>query len=151
MQAAFGYWSRAAVLGHEALFLAQKGFQVSAVDFAAGAIAALKARSQREKIPLQVLERDLFSLAADFDGYFDLVVEHTCFCAIPLERRDEYAKAMAAVLGPEGKMIGLFYETPRQEGPPFCTNKADIVPAFRPLFYHRFYRTTSGFLYKSSG
>ena len=119
-------------LGHEALFLAQQGFAVTAVDFAADAIAALAARSKG--LSLEAIQRDLFGLPADFSGHFELVVEHTCFCAIPLERRPEYAAAMAAVLAAGGRFIGLFYETDRQDGPPFRTTKEHIEEHFGPHF-----------------
>lgn len=118
--------------GHEALFLAQDGLAVTAVDFAPAAIAGLKARAGA--LPIRALERDLFSLAADHAGVFDLVVEHTCFCAIPVERRGEYALVMAQVLREGGRLIGLFYEADREEGPPFTTTREDIHCHFSPHF-----------------
>jgi len=118
--------------GHEALFLAQEGLEVTAVDFAPAAIKALKARAG--DLPLRALERDLFSLDQDHAGFFELVVEHTCFCAIPIQMRDAYALVMARVLGEGGRVIGLFYETDREEGPPFRTTREDIHCHFSPHF-----------------
>ncbi|MBM3279509.1 MAG: methyltransferase domain-containing protein [Candidatus Handelsmanbacteria bacterium] len=118
--------------GHEALMLARLGYAVTAVDFAPAAIAGLRARAGA--MPLTALERDLFSLGGDFSGGFDLVVEHTCFCAIPIERRGEYAALMAQLLRPEGWLLGLFYETDRGEGPPFCTTRGDVERHFLPFF-----------------
>jgi SAM-dependent methyltransferase len=118
--------------GHEALMLARQGYEVTAVDFAPAAIAGLRERAGT--LPLTALERDLFSLAGEFEGAFGLVVEHTCFCAIPVETRGEYARAMARVLGPGGQLLGLFYETDREEGPPFCTTRGDVERYFDPHF-----------------
>lgn len=118
--------------GHEALLLARQGYAVTAVDFAPAAIAGLRKRAGT--LPLTALERDLFSLGEEFGGHFDLVVEHTCFCAIPIEMRDEYARVMARVLGEGGQFLGLFYETDRDSGPPFRTTRDDIERHFPPHF-----------------
>ena len=118
--------------GHEALFLAQEGFEVTAVDFAPSAVAYLKARA--EGLPIRALERDLFSIDKDMAGCFDLVVEHTCFCAIPLEMRDAYAEVIARVLAGGGRIIGLFYETEKEDGPPFRTTDEDVRRHFSGHF-----------------
>ncbi|OGG44845.1 MAG: hypothetical protein A3F84_00505 [Candidatus Handelsmanbacteria bacterium RIFCSPLOWO2_12_FULL_64_10] len=118
--------------GHEALFLAREGFEVTAVDFAPGAVAYLKARAGG--LPIQALERDLFSLGEDMAGRFDLVVEHTCFCAIPVEMRDAYAEVVAKVLTDSGRIIGLFYETEKEDGPPFRTTDEDVRRHFEGYF-----------------
>jgi methyl halide transferase len=119
-------------LGHEVLYLAKKGFQVTAVDFASSAIAGLKARAG--DIPIVALQRDLFTLDHDHSSSFDVVIEHTYFCAIPKEMRDEYARVMHAVLSDGGRIVGLFYETDKEDGPPHRTTKADIEQHFSCLF-----------------
>ena len=80
------------------------------------------------------MERDIFTVATDFAKSFDLVVEHTCFCAIPLDRREEYGTTMAAVLGEGGVLLGLFWELGQDGGPPFNTTRADLSRYFDPLF-----------------
>ena len=103
--------------GHEVFHLASQGFQVTAVDFAEGAISAIRARTG--DLPITALLRDLFSLDQDHTASFDIVLEHTCFCAIPPEMRDAYAQVTRAVLTDNGRLIGLFYETDNDEdGPP---------------------------------
>lgn len=118
--------------GHEALLLARRGCAVTAVDFAPAAIAGLRQRAG--ELPLTALERDLFGLAEEFGGTFELVVEHTCFCAIPVAMRGEYARVMAQVLGKGGQFLGLFYETDREDGPPFRTTREDVERHFSPHF-----------------
>ena len=119
-------------LGHEVLFLASLGYPVTAVDFAAGAVEGLKARVG--DLPVDVLQRDIFSLAEDHESAFDVVLEHTCFCAIPIEMRPRYAKVMHSVLKTSGRLVGLFYETDVEDGPPFKTTKADVEKHFSPYF-----------------
>ena len=119
-------------LGHEVIFLASLGYEVTAVDFAAGAIDGLKARVG--ELPIRTLQRDIFDLDEDHADSFDVVLEHTCFCAIPLEMRPRYAEVMHAVLREEGKLVGLFYETDSEDGPPFRTTRSDIEEHFSRLF-----------------
>ena len=119
-------------LGHEVFHLARLGFQVTAVDFASGAIAALNERIG--ELPIEALQRDLFRLDQDYKTYFDAVLEHTCFCAIPVDMRDAYARVMHSVLANEGRLVGLFYETDKEDGPPFRTTRSDIEQHFSCLF-----------------
>lgn len=119
-------------LGHEVLFLAGLGYQVTAVDFAESAVFGLKSRIG--ELPVTVLQRDIFSLREDHAGAFDVVLEHTCFCAIPLEMRRRYADVMHGVLADAGRLVGLFYETDAEDGPPFKTTQEDIDQYFSPHF-----------------
>ena len=118
--------------GHEAFYLAELGSDVVAVDFAPAAIENLRSRSSG--LSLQALERDIFSLVTDFRCDFDLVLEHTCFCAIPLDRRAEYARTMAGVLKPGGIFLGLFWELGEDGGPPFNTTREDVHLYFDSFF-----------------
>ena len=118
--------------GHEAMHLARLGFEVVAVDFASAPIADLRMRAVG--LSLLALQCDIFTLPEEYIGYFDLVVEHTCFCAIPLERRGEYAKTMAGLLGDGGQLLGLFWELEGEDGPPFNTSPQDLHDNFDPFF-----------------
>ena len=59
------------------------------------------------------------------EGSFDAVFEHTCFCAIPPDRRPDYARATSTALKPGGLFLAIFYRNPSdrgEPGPPFgCT------------------------------
>ena len=65
-------------------------------------------------------------------GSFDVVWEHTCYCAIPPERRADYVQAIAAALKPGGQLLGVFFLTPWDEGedqtqgPPFGTGLEEL-------------------------
>lgn len=117
--------------GHEARMLARRGARVVAIDFAASAIAA--ARALDDGAGVDYRQRDLFVLPADPDRY-DLVVEHTCFCAIDPARRPEYVAAVAEVLAPGGELVGLFWAHGREGGPPYSTSAAEIEALFAPRF-----------------
>lgn len=57
------------------------------------------------------LEADLFVPFEEHLGY-DWVWEHTCFCAIDRQRRDDYAEAVWRHLRPGGRLLGIFYLDP---------------------------------------
>ncbi len=124
--------------GHDALHLAQRGFAVTAVDFAEGALERLRRRRRSLWIPAELcraLRADVLRLPARLARSFDLLVEHTCFCALDPGDRDLYVAMAASVLVPEGRLVGLFYPfragTP---GPPFPVSEEEIRRRFGAAF-----------------
>jgi methyl halide transferase len=120
--------------GYDALLFAEFGFEVVGFDFAPTAIASATSLAQTTNNTAQFLERDIFSLATDFSDYFDYVVEHTCFCAIPPERRLEYVQLVCSILRPKGELIAVFFTHNRPGGPPFGTTPAEIQQYFEADF-----------------
>ena len=78
--------------GYDAVLFADRGFEVIGFDFAASAIVDATCLAQERGSSAQFLQRDIFELAAEFPSHFDYIVEHTCFCAIPVEKRNFYVK-----------------------------------------------------------
>lgn len=117
--------------GNEAILLGEMGWSVTAVDFAPAAVERVAKRA--EGLSVSVLERDIFGLEQDFAGYFDLVLEHTCYCAIPPAMRGEYARVMATTLKEKGGLVGLFWEV-AGEGPPYSADPEDIRGHFSEHF-----------------
>ena len=56
--------------GYDALLFARHGFQVTAVDFAPSAIAALTQAAKAEQLSLTGLEQDIFTLLPQWQGQF---------------------------------------------------------------------------------
>ena len=76
---------------------------------------------------------DLFQLPAAWEGRFDWVFEHTCFCAIPPERRADYVSAISRVLKPGGNYLAIFFLDPGVEkGPPHGVTREEISGLFDP-------------------
>ncbi len=121
--------------GHDALLFAENGFEVSAVDFAAEPLATLKANIPPHVKNIDLVKADLFGMPEKFKGYFDFVLEYTCYCAIDPERRDEYVKAVQQLLKPGGHLIGLFFPTDgRPGGPPFAIRYEEVDEKFGNAF-----------------
>ena len=120
--------------GHDALAWAEAGHRVVAVDFAPLAVVAARENAAARGVEMAVHEADIFALPGDLAGAFDLVWEQTCFCAIPPERRDDYARAMAAVLRPGGQIVALLWNHGKAGGPPFDVRREDVDAAFAEAF-----------------
>ena len=116
--------------GHDAAAFAAAGFAVTAMDFAPTAV-----RLTREK-GIHVVESNFLQPPAALTGAFDYVLEHTCFCAIPVCDRPRYVAAARRVLKPGGLLIGLFYRFDPADvnGPPFALSEEDLRTAFEPEF-----------------
>jgi len=119
--------------GHEVLLLAERGYRAVGFDFAPEAIAAGRAAAARAGLvdAAQFVEADIFALAdSERAGTFDLLVEHTCYCAIDPGRRADYAAVASALLRPGGRLVGLFWDHGRPGGPPFSTSPDDVRARF---------------------
>lgn len=120
--------------GHDAIFLAKRGFDVVGVDFAPAAIASARQLAQAEGVEINFVQKDIFELLPDFQASFDYLFEHTCFCAIPPEKRREYAQLSALLLKPEGLFYGLFFTHRRPGGPPFGSSATELKQIFSEEF-----------------
>lgn len=114
-------------MGHDARLFARRGFQVTAVDFAPGAVRAMLAL-QDPAAPLIILQADLFALPPALTGVFDYVLEYYCYCAIHPARREEYARVVAELLQPGGRFVGLMGPTGvRAGGPPYAVHVDALI------------------------
>lgn len=129
---------RAAILGcgrgYEAILFAAHGFEVLGFDFAPSAIADASRLAEKSGSSAKFLQRNIFDLPEEFPSYFDYVIEHTCFCAIPPSRRWDYVRVARAILRPGGELIGLFFTHSRPGGPPFGVTPEEIREYFIPDF-----------------
>ncbi len=120
-------------VGHDVRALAQQGALVTGFDIAPSAL------SQAESFPRANGERyesvDFLGLPARYEGQFDWIFEHTCFCAIDPSRRLEYVQACVKALKPGGQMLAIFFMTPdAEQGPPFGVTEQELDQLFQPHF-----------------
>lgn len=120
--------------GHDAVFLAQQGLEVTAVDFAPSAIAATASLAQAQNVSVALLESDIFELSLSYPNQFQLLFEHTCFCAIAPEKRPKYVELAATILAPQGLLFGIFFTHNRPGGPPFGSTPEEIKTLFANQF-----------------
>lgn len=58
--------------GYDAIMFAQKGFEVTAIDFAPSAIKAVKDLARKAKLAVNTIENDIFTLAPVYPTTFNL-------------------------------------------------------------------------------
>ena len=70
-------------------------------------------------------------------GVFDVIFEHTCFCAIPPVRRADYARAAASALCDGGVLLAVFFTNPENtdlHSPPFRCHMDEVEALFEKDF-----------------
>jgi len=120
--------------GHEVIFFAERGFQVTGVDYTSGAVGLLRKTLKDKKLIANILHQDFFSLDVAHDRTYDNLLEQTFFCAIHPDQRPAYVETVSRILKPGGLLFGLFYETGEEGGPPFNTTEADVQNHFAAAF-----------------
>ena len=116
---------------YEARYLAEQGWQVSAIDFSEAAIEA----AQRVLGEWKHLAR-----CADFHGFegdelpFDAVYERAFLCALPRRAWEGWARRMAEIVRPGGLLMGVFFFDTNQKGPPFGIVPHELDALLAPGF-----------------
>jgi SAM-dependent methyltransferase len=122
--------------GNDVRALSTSKNHVVGIDLAPFAIE--KAGSRPRAGNEEYLLADLFALPPDLAGKFDVVFEHTCFCAINPALRNDYVRAIVRLLKPDGQFIAIFFLDPDlaegEEGPPFPVSVEELDRTFSPYF-----------------
>ncbi len=116
---------------HEAEFLVVNGFtNITLIDIAPKAVSLITAKFA-DMPHLNILCGDFF----EHEGKYDLIIEQTFFCALPPNRRNDYAEKMSTLLNENGRVIGLMFDKFfEKNGPPFGGSKAEYKSIFERYF-----------------
>ncbi|MFM9968573.1 MAG: methyltransferase domain-containing protein [Burkholderiales bacterium] len=121
--------------GHEVRLLAERGFDVTAIDYAQAAIERTRDRLASASLKAEVIQAD--ALAWLPTQPFDAIYEQTCLCAIHPDQWVAYAAQLHTWLRPGGNLYALFAQVSRPnaangkiEGPPYHCD----IHAMRALF-----------------
>jgi len=119
--------------GHDVRAWAESGFAATGFDLSPTAIAAARAATP-SAMPARYDSTDFLEQAPPTP--FAWLFEHTLYCAIPRERRDDYARAAARWLEPGGQFLAVHYLLPPDDpdGPPFGCTEWEIAARFAPYF-----------------
>lgn len=118
--------------GHDVRAIAgHGGVLVTGLDIAPTALALAR---RFPKIGNEsYVEADFLAGNAVPAGAYDVIFEHTCFCAIPPRCRADYAKAAASALRDGGVLLAVFFtnpENPDPNSPPFRCEMEEIGALF---------------------
>jgi SAM-dependent methyltransferase len=118
--------------GHDARAWAQAGFAVTGLDLAPSAVQLSRERTEAAGLNAE------FRLANFLEEkpavQFDWIFEHTLYCAIDRERRDDYVQAILRWLKPTGQFLAVHYMIQEEEGPPFGCLQPELMDRFGPHF-----------------
>lgn len=109
---------------YEARTFSEKGYEVLAIDFSAAAVE--RAKAELGAWHGAVMLGNFF--AYDFgEKPFDIIYERAFLASLPRTRWRDYARRVAELLRPEGKLIGFFVYGDTQAGPPFYLRPGELV------------------------
>ncbi|HQV01456.1 MAG TPA: methyltransferase domain-containing protein, partial [Bacteroidia bacterium] len=112
---------------YEAKYLLDRGFtNVTIVDIATPLTKQLQQQFGNNQ-HIKIINDDVFNL----NDTYDLILEQTFFCALPLHLRTNYVSKMYNLLKPSGKLAGLLFASEfAAPGPPFGGKIADYQKLF---------------------
>ncbi len=103
--------------GHEVVTLAEKGFDVVAIDIAPTPIENLRKVLKARQLNAELIQTDFFIWK--LEKPFDAIYEQTSLCALHPDEWMEYEKCLFHWLKPKGKLFAQFMQTGQESGPPF--------------------------------
>ncbi|MGD2061034.1 MAG: methyltransferase domain-containing protein [Acidimicrobiia bacterium] len=112
--------------GHDAAALAQAGWRVTAVDIAPAVEAPLLRRLVADHASVVIAD----SLELDAEEPFDLLFDHTFFCAIDPADRPRFGAMASRVLARSGSVISIVFPIGRpvsEGGPPWGFDSGDLA------------------------
>lgn len=119
--------------GHDAAYLAKAGHFVTGADFSEEAVK--RAQEKYGAIEnLNFVRADAFNLPDKWNGQFDLVFEHTCYCAITPDKRDHLVRVWRQVLQPGGHLLGVFFAYEKRQGPPYGGSEWELRERMKKNF-----------------
>ncbi|MGE0761949.1 MAG: class I SAM-dependent methyltransferase [Bdellovibrionales bacterium] len=124
--------------GHDAAFFARAGHLVTGIDFSDEAIARAQ-KSYGDIADLKFVKADIFNLPTAMNGQFDVVFEHTCYCAVDPSRRNELIKVWMKLLAERGHLLGLFFVMDKRQGPPWGGSEWETRERLKRHFDFRFW------------
>ncbi len=115
---------------YEARAFAERGHDVLAIDFSA--LALERARALLGEWSHVLRYADFF--ADDLGAPFDLVYERAFLCALPRPHWPRWAARVAEIVRPGGRVIGFFFRSDDERGPPFGLKAGEIETLLAPAF-----------------
>jgi len=115
---------------HEAEYLWNLGFKNTfVVDISKKALGSFKKR-----FPSFPSENTICWDFFELTGNYDLILEQTFFCALAPSQRQDYAVKVAELLKPNGMLVGVLFDFPLEDGPPYGGNAEEYKVYFQEHF-----------------
>ncbi|MGZ2359728.1 class I SAM-dependent methyltransferase [Streptomyces sp. 372A] len=96
--------------GTNAIYLARHGWEVTAVDLIDRAVDRAREKAAGAGVAVRLLHGDATRLdELDVPGPFDLFFDLSCYCGVPLHRRDAYAAGLTHRAAPGARLLMFGY------------------------------------------
>lgn len=118
--------------GHDVREWARAGHTAVGYDIAPGAIQGATEQASGSGLPATFKLGDFLN-DKPYQEY-DWVFEHTFYCAINPNLRDNHREAVKRWLKPGGQLLAVHYFIPDKDGPPFGTDRDEVTARFSPDF-----------------
>jgi SAM-dependent methyltransferase len=105
--------------GRNSIFLAQNGWQVSALDLSAEALVTARTRAREARVDIEFAETHLFGArwsGEQSSDRFDLIYDSGCLHHLPPAEREHWLNHYAELLQP-GNQLGLVAFAPESGAP----------------------------------
>ena len=115
----------------ELVYLSQAGWDATAIDFSASAVAT--ARAAAGAWGARVHEADFFEWAPSTP--LQMIYERAFLCSMPPHMWPQVAERWAALLAPGTLLAGFFFFDDMPKGPPFGISRARLSQLLHPYFF----------------
>lgn len=113
--------------GHDAIYMASQGYQVTAIDISKDAIAIARERAEAAKVSVNWLIGDVLNIPLPEES-FELITDRACFHHIPDAQRQRYADEIGRLLKPNG--VFVVRGASERRHPFFPVSKSEIEKYF---------------------
>jgi SAM-dependent methyltransferase len=115
---------------YEAAYLLEQGFtNVTVIDIAPTLVYNLTEKF-KNNTNITILLGDFF----EHQGQYDLIIEQTFFCALPLKMRQKYVWKQHQLLSNQGLLSGVLFNRSFEVSPPFGGTLAEYAQLFQHSF-----------------
>jgi 2-polyprenyl-3-methyl-5-hydroxy-6-metoxy-1,4-benzoquinol methylase len=121
--------------GEQSIYLANKGFNVTAIDASASAIASAKELATRQDANVEFITDSI--LSTKLKGEFDIIVDIGCFALIPAAYKEDYRLAVKTLLKPGGWFLIKADKKKENALQIFKDDKSLIVKVLKDSSYER--------------
>jgi hypothetical protein len=115
---------------HELALMLEAGWDATAIDFSAAAVARAKALAGQWAE--RIVQADFFDYAPPRP--LDLIYEQAFLCALPRKRWPDVARRWEQLLPSGGLLVGYFFFDDVPKGPPFGITRARLDELLAPGF-----------------
>ena len=129
--------------GFDAAYFAEQGHVVTAVDLSDEALKLARERHKTSNV--HWTKANALNLPAQLAGQFDLVFEHTLYCAINPKMRNQLVTTWKNALHSQGQLLGIFFVMDKLTGPPFGGSEWEVrkrlQKSFQMLYWTRWHHS----------